>query len=400
MRPLSLLPYTLRDGQLLPHYLSSRDEPWVRLLIDELDALVGRTQGDAAQILNEKAPQIASTHDVPVAAVRAVRHLLERRWLGRRAAGVPSREIRRVVFELGSDPSTPRDDVLKRAGDVLGIRADQVSEGLFADSSSERRLSAPHEEPAPRAIVDEYNQALVQDVLLRSEEVVLHLGAHAAPVLRVIKQRGLMYAFALKTSGAIITLPGPVSLFRQTVRYGRALTALLPAVAALPHWSLDAKCVMGARTARFHADSSDPIVPSPSKDGDSAVERRLVSDFRRLGSRWTISPSSTPLRTSSTTFFPDFTFERGFDRVPVEIIGFHTAAYLKSKLDALRGAGLSSLLLCVDDSLACSERAAITGPNIVHFQKRIETAPLLRALERLTDVRDSPPDSDQPSSEC
>ena len=398
MLPPSLLAYDVREGILFPHYLTLRDEPWVRLLINELDALVGRTRGDAARILGDTMPEMATRHDVPIAAVRGVRHLLERLWLARPVAGIPSREIRRVVFELGADPATPRDEVLRRAARVLGIRTEQVSDGLFADNSSERRLAAPREEPAPRDLIDRYNSNLVEEFLLRSEQVVLHVGAHAAPVLRVLKQKGLMYAFDLGARGAVITLPGPVSLFRQTLRYGRALAGLFPAVAAVPGWSLDAKCLMGGKLARFHADAADPIAAVVPKDADNAVERRLFADFRRLGSAWSIFPAAQVLRASGAMFFPDVMLERGMDRILVEIIGFHTAPYLVAKLEALRSAGLSAVLLCVDDSLACSERSALESDALFHFKKRIEVGRLLRTLDRLASNGDAAPDSDQPSS--
>jgi hypothetical protein len=302
------------------------------------------------------------------------------------------------VFELGKDPATPRDDVLRRAATVLGISVEQVSEGLFADRVSERRLSAPIEEPSPYDVIDAHNFGLVQEFLLRSEEVVVHVGAHAAPVLRVAKQKGLMYSFALGPRGAVITLPGPVALFRQSVRYGRALARLLPSVAAVPDWSLEAKCLLGAKRARFEADALDPIVAGAVKETDNLVERRLFNDFRRLGSSWSIAHATAPLQGTGFTFFPDFTLDRGMDRVLIEIIGFHTPAYLEAKVDALRNAGLSSVLLCVDDTLACSERANVTAPEIFHFQKRVEVGKLLRAIEQVSTNRDAPPDSDQPSS--
>jgi predicted nuclease of restriction endonuclease-like RecB superfamily len=406
MLPLHLLAYSLRDGTLHPHYLTPRDAPWVRLLIDELDALTGRTQGDATRILSPKSQQIAADYATPVAAVRAVQHILQGVWRAHpatspasafRSARVSSRKIRRVVFELGADASTPREEVIRRAAKVLKISAEQVSEKLFADKASERRLSAPLEEPSPYAIIDAHNFGLVREFLLRSEGVVVNVGAHGAPVLRVAKQKGLMYSFALTARGAVITLPGPVSLFRQTVRHGRALAALLPAVASIPEWSLEATCLIGGKRAHFEADALDPIVAPAMKDVDNPVERRLFDDFRRLGSSWSIAHATEPLRATGLTLFPDFTLERGMDRVILEIIGFHTSAYLESKLEALRNAGISSVLLCVDDALACAERAKVTAPEVLYFQKRVEVGKLLRAVERVAG-RDAAPDSDQPSS--
>jgi predicted nuclease of restriction endonuclease-like RecB superfamily len=207
-----------------------------------------------------------------------------------------------------------------------------------------------------------------------------------------------MYSFNVGARGATITLPGPAALFQQTLRYGRALAGLLPAVAAIPDWSLDAKCLMGSKLVRFHADAADPIVALPACDDQHSVERRLFADFRRLGSRWSILPAAQVVRASGAMFFPDVSFERGMDRFLVEIIGFHTSSYLAAKLEALQSAGLASIVLCVDDSLACSERKTFAADETFHFRKRIDVGRLLRSIDRLAVDGDRPPDSDQPSS--
>jgi predicted nuclease of restriction endonuclease-like RecB superfamily len=116
-----------------------------------------------------------------------------------------------------------------------------------------------------------------------------------------------------------------------------------------------------------------------------------------LGSSFSIARAKQPLQARGATLFPDFTFERGNDRVLVEIIGFHTSAYLKAKLDALKSEGFTSVLLCVDDTLACSERSAIEDPSVFRFHRRIEVGRLLRSLETLAATGDPAPDSDQRS---
>src|SRR5690349_11988761 len=66
--PRNLLAYGVAGGRVLPHYLGESDEPWVRELIDELDALVGRTQGDADRILAQRLRALSLEHRVPFTA--------------------------------------------------------------------------------------------------------------------------------------------------------------------------------------------------------------------------------------------------------------------------------------------------------------------------------------------
>src|SRR5262249_45588254 len=110
--PRNLLAYEVQAGRILPHYLGSTDERWIRSLIDELDALVGRTQGDADRVLGARLRGLALEHRVPLAAVAAVRHLLEKEWRHEVKAAAPPGEIRRVVFELAADPAILRSELL------------------------------------------------------------------------------------------------------------------------------------------------------------------------------------------------------------------------------------------------------------------------------------------------
>jgi hypothetical protein len=53
--------------------------------------------------------------------------------------------------------------------------------------------------------------------------------------------------------------------------------------------------------------------------------------------------------------FPDFTLRHEGGSVLVEVVGFYTPKYLRSKLDALRAAAAHPLIACIDESLACAD---------------------------------------------
>jgi hypothetical protein len=54
-------------------------------------------------------------------------------------------------------------------------------------------------------------------------------------------------------------------------------------------------------------------------------------------------------------------------------------------------------LLCVDDTLACSDLGSLDQTAVFHFQRRIEVGRLLQSLETLAAEGDPAPDSDQRS---
>ncbi len=71
-----------------------------------------------------------------------------------------------------------------------------------------------------------------------------------------------------------IGLSGPLSILRDTTKYGHALAAYVPAAEATPGWVLEARCHMGGRLARIRAGAADHIASTHAllRDCDSAVE--------------------------------------------------------------------------------------------------------------------------------
>jgi predicted nuclease of restriction endonuclease-like RecB superfamily len=131
-------------------------------------------------------------------------------------------------------------------------------------------------------------------------------------------------------------------------------------------------------------DATDRIARTHAlpKDADSAVERALARDVRRLGTSWSLLRESNALVVGSRSFFPDFTLrhEGGFS-VLVEVVGFYTPEYLRSKLDALRAAAARPLIACIDESLACAD-GELAGA-VLRYKRRIDAAALIAIAERL-----------------
>jgi predicted nuclease of restriction endonuclease-like RecB superfamily len=392
--PRNLLAYELQGGWVIPHYLGSADERWIRALVDELDALVGRTRGDADRILAARLRGLSIEHRVPLAAVAAVRHLLEKEWRHEVKAAAPPGEIRRVVFELASDPAIQRSEVLARAAAILGIRAEEIPEGLFADRPSERRLTAPEREPSVEQIVRGHNLALAQGLLLSSRHVIARVTGFPRFVVRMAKQKNLLFTCALASDKAELGIGGPLALTRSALKYGLALAQFFPALALTPDWSIDATCHVDQGLARFHADGSDPIdgIDAIPPTIERPIETKLVKDLERSQSAWAIRMPAEPVDLGGTTFLPDLVLERDGRRALVEILGFYTAEYLQSKLRALREARVSNAILCVDESLACADENVIAD-EVVRFRQRVDAARLLETADRraasATEARDT-----------
>ena len=141
---------------------------------------------------------------------------------------------------------------------------------------------------------------------------------------------------------------------------------------------------MRGTAARLEVTAHDPIASTHvlPRDVDSRVERHLVRDVLRLGSTWTIERETSAIRAGRRVFFPDFTLARGGDRVTVEIVGYYTPEYLTSKLRCLREAGLSRMIVCIDEALACGDDE-VCATRVLRYRRRVDARELLALADAI-----------------
>jgi predicted nuclease of restriction endonuclease-like RecB superfamily len=151
---------------------------------------------------------------------------------------------------------------------------------------------------------------------------------------------------------------------------------------------------LGKQTTRFRADASDPIVaPLVSHPAESPLEKRLMRDFGALSTDWTLRRETDAVPVGNGTFFPDFTLHKGPHCVYIELVGYYTPEFVASKLEALRQARLSNMIVCIDESLACAD-GEVTADEVIRFHKRVDARALLEAAERCVLTGPRPDDAD------
>jgi len=324
--------------------------------------------------------------------------VLSRRWPRQVVAAARPIEIRRVLFERAGLGAS-RQEAIDQTARELGISPDQVLPGLFADRPGERQVQDPENAPEPQQMIELYNLELVQSLLARSEQVATLVRENVRSVVRFAKLKGLLCSYSIAGEGTMIELSGPLSLFRNTTKYGNALASFFPSLVATPGWSLVASCMLHPapwdeereegeppplRRYRFAIDASAPIhrthtLPS---DADSAVERRLVRAVRRAKRGWEIRRETTAVSVGPSVFFPDFKLVRGDRQVLVEIVGYYTPEYLETKLHKLREANLRDFIVCIDRRLACDD-GDMVADRVLRYERKVDAAALLDVADRL-----------------
>jgi predicted nuclease of restriction endonuclease-like RecB superfamily len=355
--------------------------------VDAFDAYVGRTIGDRDAELPDRVRAIARDHGVVARAADGVAHVLVRHFKSQIETGLNPARVRAVTFEEAArDLVFDRDAALACTARRLAVSVDDVTRALFADRAERHRILAPGSPPTAAEIVERYNLALVQGLLVRSERVTVEVREHVRAVVRFAKLAGLLCTYAVDESGTRLEVSGPLSILRQTTKYGFALASFFPAVVATTAFRLEARCILKGEPVLVHIDATDRIARTHKlpKDADSAVERALARDVRRLGTCWTLVREADAITMGGRAFFPDFTLRHpdGFV-VLVEVVGFYTPEYLTSKLQALRAAAPRPLVVCIDETLACDD-GDVAG-TILRFKKRVDAASLIAAADRLRD---------------
>jgi predicted nuclease of restriction endonuclease-like RecB superfamily len=371
----------VKDGVVVPHYLTERDHVWLRALVDEYERFVGRPRRELDARLQEPLPCSG-----PPGKRRLAIYVLDRHFRCAARAAVPPVEARAGVFfraALGGERSA----VIREVASRLGIGAEALEDALFADLPGERRVAAPETPLSPAEVALRANLALVQGILHRSSGVRVELAGNARAVVRHAKLRGLICTIDPRgeSGDVVLHISGPLAILRRTLLYGRALAGLVPILGWCTRFRLRALCTVRGEEATLVVSSGDPIFPSaPPRLYDSGIEKRFERDFRRAAPDWDVIREPEPVAAGGTLVFPDFLIRHRVDprrRFLVEIAGFWTPEYLQAKLARLRAARLSNLVLCIDEDRCCGEAALFAGARIVRFRRRVDPGAVLRAIE-------------------
>ncbi len=382
MLPAALLCVDTSPGEVRPKYLRSADEPWVARALSEYRDREGMPRGDFDDAWAQRVEPALVGAGARRRAAEGLKYILDRAARDRIASTAAPETLRAEVFPLAAS-GLPRDEVLAKVAERLGLCPEDVEAGLFADVPRARAVVPPAALDVA-AWMEKYNLALVQGLLLRSSLVTVELRELARGVVRYAKLRGLLAMFRPNDTGLHMELSGPLSLFRSTLKYGHALAQFLPAVCSSAGYHLEARCALAERESTVVVRSGDPLprLHTLPKEVDSAVEKALLRDLRRMKTRWTVARETTALRAGDHLFFPDFTLSSGSTRVFVEVVGFYTQEYLRRKLAAVASAGAAKLVLCVSDALEVPFEGDIPGAAAcLRYKRRVDAAALIEVVE-------------------
>lgn len=412
----------LESKTFRPRFLDDSDQSWVLSIIQEYRRMEGRPLREWRQRLREPFPFYC-----PHYKLRFVIKALEE--LAKKKDQVPRnkiRELRQTLFyrsERLSLPSSPeyifqsvrqrREQILEnmQIDLALGIEREQAFDSLlFSDLPSEQSVGALDKELTHSEILLVANSHLVRSIIQRSERLDILIRGHVRPIVRQAMLRGLI-CIAKPLSGnrvydAVISLSGPLGIFRHSRLYGRYLMEIMPFLANCDSYSLKATVPDAKGKQAWVIQSGDPIKPVLSPKFDSQIERRFERDFKRATKDFDLVREPQAVQAGTRLIFPDFSILHRTNPNMVwmlEIVGYWTETYLRKKIDNLNAANIQNLIICVSKRLGNSDQWP-SHARVVYFDRWIDVNEILKILEelcrvRLSDIKQAGSSSGSPSQQ-
>ncbi|MEC8423836.1 MAG: DUF790 family protein, partial [Myxococcota bacterium] len=237
-------------------------------------------------------------------------------------------------------------DVLREVVAEAGAVPDPDSDpgtGLYADLKGEQILAGRKGPETPRALLERYNVALVQAILLKAESMTLHLDApdpkRVRQLFRFLKFFQLMYRARLDAGTLTLHLDGPQSLLTASTRYGLQLATFLPAVLLQTGaWALEAEIRWGKRRLRKQLILDDTAGLASHYKDTGVWTSRTETWFRERWERtdtdgWVLGPGTLIELGDQRVLVPDFTLRKQGRIAHLDIVGYWRGRWLKQHMD-------------------------------------------------------------------
>lgn len=390
-----------RDS-IIPLYLNSHDPQWLDVadqLLNVFRSSEGASRGEVEADIEEL------FGDLPQPLIHnGLAKLLEDRCEFESQAPLPPEEVREKVFLAAAKERTrvveevgqvfARQPILQKAADELGADVAQVEASLFADLKSEQRLTQ-FRDTTPERLLERYNVALAQAVLLRSTGIEVIVRGETPPryrqLFRQIKFHRLICDVELIRDNTYrLRIDGPLSLFSATQKYGLQLALFLPTLLLFRQFELKAKLRWGAekKPKVFHLSNTDGLVSHQAETGAYVPPEvpMFVELFRKKITDWEISDETEIIPLGKKVWVPDYRLVHRVtgNVVLLDILGFWRRSSAERHLALLREHAGAPFVVAISDQLNVEE-ADLEGlpDHVVRFRNMPLPEEVVKRAERL-----------------
>jgi uncharacterized protein len=176
MLPTNLVRVRTVKSRLSPQYLDPSSDAIREIAEQVLEVFRGKN-GVSRGELESELEEMIGNHPGQI-LFQGLAKLLEDRCEFEVVSGHPPHELREKVFATATQKRAAgtfdRDTVLSEVAAELGLTPEAVGSGLFADLKSEQRI-VRFEDTTVTRLIERYNVALAQAILLRATSVTIEI---------------------------------------------------------------------------------------------------------------------------------------------------------------------------------------------------------------------------------
>lgn len=277
---------------------------------------------------------------------------------------VDSVELRRELFSAAAaaraQGAFDRDAVLRGVAGAHEISTEALEGALFADLPLAQKLRGV-EPTTPDALVERFDRASLQGLLLRATQVSLRLGEASPDALRYLfrslKFRRLLFTAEREDDGVFrVNVSGPFSLFEGVTRYGLALAQLAPALEACAAVELRAEIRWGKERRPVVFETRLGGSEGASVPARPEIEQ-LCAALGRIAPDLAVAQADDILHIPGVgVVLPDLVFRvPGHDPVFFELLGYHSREAVWRRVEWARKGGGVRILFAASTRLRVSE---------------------------------------------
>ncbi|GHO95239.1 hypothetical protein KSF_052870 [Reticulibacter mediterranei] len=313
-------------------------------------------------------------------------------------------QLREKLFTQGPAFAQPqlfqaktRQEIMQEIAAELGTTIEQIEQAIFADRTANYILSDVGPSWTSEELIMRYNLELARGVLYWASEIIIEVASNYKELWHFIKLCKLMFwAEPIEDGGYRITIDGPISPFvSSTLRYGRQMAVFLPALLLCERWRLLAQVrpPQAQTTMIYRLDHNSALRSHFKRAGmfDSQLEADFAHEFeQKIGEKrghWQLRRESDVLLLGDTVMIPDFALVDEQDesrKILIELVGFWHPQYLRRKIEKVRAANCSHLLLLVYKKLNVTEEDfKDTVSEVIFFQQKPVMKEVMETVENM-----------------
>ncbi|MBO7742147.1 MAG: DUF790 family protein, partial [Victivallales bacterium] len=283
---------------------------------------------------------------------------------------------------LPQDINAYRNELAANAGDAGRFI---LESSLYADLPEYDRVEN-FRDVQPKELLERYNNALVQGLLLNAGSITVTVATTESPKLRRLVK--YLRFFQLLASLERVDAPegnadgklrmkmeiaGPASILEQSRRYGMQLATFFPVLCTMEEWTLDAEVDWGDKKAALKLDQSSNLTCHYHNFAAYLPDeiRLFHSHFKEVARDWEIVGDTPFIKGKGREIIiPDLSFRHTDGTlVHLELFNRWNNARLSQRLQWLAKHPKQKLILGVDTSVAGKAENAEAIENSVWFRE-------------------------------